>query len=217
MGREFGRVCLFGRSPYCIFAELSADLFTGRFDLSHSGADKKPALASINKLRESVSQAIDASRSLIHQHERFSHAMANALADTCDSDTGELLRPEELNGLGDKIQRLSALLAEHVKQMQERLVELTELFEELRKEVQESRRQKILRFLQTLFKVLEVILTAVTVVAPIVAPGVGILVSAGTAGGAALIAAASKLCKEAEKGMYPHILRAVDACTHSSL
>ena len=126
--------------------------------------------------------------------------MSNALANTCDSGTGELLRPEELTGLGEKIQWLSTLLSEHIMQMQEQLDELVELFEELRKGIQESRRQRILQFLQKLFNVLGIVLTGVTALAPVRVLGVGVLAAVGAGIGATLFCAAAKVCKRAEQG-----------------
>lgn len=156
----------------------------------------------VYELRDSAAAALSSTKAVIESHELFAKSVVDALSRSTESvsssdSTVNLLRPSEVVALGDKISDHSKELARHTSTMLDQLKALTEHIDSVRRTKEKKTTwSKIWGWLVKAFYVLAGVLAVAAVVAPIAAPGPGIIIGAVLGGGAALASAAAALCKE---------------------
>lgn len=155
--------------------------------------------AAVDELRDEAALALDASGTILQQHETFAHEMAVLLESSAAHPDGDFYRPMEVMAVGDNIMLQSDLLCAHSEQMQERLGYVLELVDRIRcKRERKLLWGKILKWLVKAFNVLAAVLTVGAFVLPIVHP-IGIVGSIALGVGATLATAAATLCQELDE------------------
>jgi len=152
--------------------------------------------AAVDELRDEAALALDASGTILMQHEAFAHEMTVLLESSATHPTGDFYRPMEVMAVGETIMQQSDLLCTHSEQMQERLEHVLELVDRIRcKRERKILWRKILKWLVKAFNVLAAVLTVGAFVLPIVHP-IGVVGSVALGVGATLATAAATLCRE---------------------
>jgi hypothetical protein len=156
-------------------------------------------LKKFHLLQESSRAAVESTRSLVEEHEKFARNvfefLNQSLATPSSSSTVTLWipRPSEIKASGDNILNNSEILSRHVADMIQALEEVTELVNQIRKEKEKKEFWlKISKWLIRIFAVLSPVLG----LGALFVPGVNVVACTALGAGAVIAQAAHVLLTE---------------------